>query len=916
MKLGRDENEKSNSVIKKLKNNLNKPHNQPERFNSAFKKRPFTTLKQKNLIFENNPYYTKNNFFIPKLEKTYFNSKYSTQNLYQNKHSFIWGRNKSKKNSKNIKYYEKEELVDKLMKLKKAFNKLNSQNTEQKIRIYKQKKELKKQNQILNEVNIKYFFEKFFQKKDEDSLDNIDSGMKSISNDNKIQISKSFPKNKSKSIEEIKIIKNINKNIPNNKSFESPDNLGHLSSFNIRELYKKMVLQNERKDQELVILKERMEHIRISNEALLSNMKLKYKQLMDDYDKKKEEIAKLKINIKCTKYNEIMKEKEIYENEMISMKSKFNKAMEAQEKYKILLRQKKMLLDEMNIKDIKINYLENKLKLNTKNYGISIENLKNELNKKERIIQRLENDKKKLIVKVNSSNDDLTISKPKKQLKLFIIQSQFNSFMITSNLNKKEEKGENKDNIQKEKTSEEKDNDLIYKTQDSYVNHNMNFSNNIKGRNGNQSFSDNDNKKSVYSASCKNMHLKKEESNNNDNMDNIKKEIKENKASKIIKQDDINEKINSNLDLYQLYIELSKRNINIETFLNEIFNKLNNDKSIFDNKKIFFDSIVKYFNISNETSSSKIIENISNKEFIENKTLEDIKKHQIELINEFSNKNYNRKEKEEEAIKKIKEINEITFKNIIIKYDDSDSGLVYFNQMISIIKDLNLEEYMEEILLMTKDSIVFNLMDYNIILDYVNKKKDVAKEKENINEDNDSYDDFENKESKILGDNEENQNKELNKGKEQNKNNESTSTKKYEDEFVSKSLEKKSNSNEINNESNKIDSIEKVLKNLAHIIVIEGSTPNIYIGSLKETIKDNINNNINAINSNKLFKFMEEKNIQMNEKEKEEIIKKYKVINEERNDEEYINFDKFSEKLFEYMKNDDGISNDEDFLKN
>ena len=97
---------------------------------------------------------------------------------------------------------------------------------------------------------------------------------------------------------------------------------------------------------------------------------------MDDCNKKKNEIEKLKINIRCTKYNEIMKEKEVYENEMINIKNKFNKAMEAQEKYKICLKKKKNLIDENNIKDMKIVYLENKLKLNTKNYSLIIENLK------------------------------------------------------------------------------------------------------------------------------------------------------------------------------------------------------------------------------------------------------------------------------------------------------------------------------------------------------------------------------------------------------------------------------------------------------------------------------------------------------------------------------------------------------------
>ena len=299
----------------------------------------------------------------------------------------------------------------------------------------------------------------------------------------------------------------------------------------------------------------------------------------------------------------------------------------------------------------------------------------------------------------------------------------------------------------------------------------------------------------------------------------------------------------------------------------------------------------------------------------------------MKYLNEFSNINKNEKEREEELLKKLNEIDVKNFKEIIYKYDDADTGLVYFNQMISIINELNLDEYMEEILLMAKDPIVFNLMDYNILMDNINKKEEQKeKGKEQIKDESNYEDEFE-KESKIIDQNEKEEKKENNKEKKEEKNenngqkdenkgnNESSITNKYEGEFESKSFEKNSKQNELNNESNKNDFSEKVLKNLAHIIVIEGSTPNIYLSSLKEIIKEE-NNNIIGINSNKLFHFMEEKNIQINEKEKEEIINKYKIVNKEKNNEEFIDFNLFTEKLFEYMKNDDGISNDDDFMKN
>ena len=61
---------------------------------------------------------------------------------------------------------------------------------------------------------------------------------------------------------------------------------------------------------------------------------------------------------------------------------------------------------------------------------------------------------------------------------------------------------------------------------------------------------------------------------------------------------------------------------------------------------------------------------------------------------------------------------------------------------------------------------------------------------------------------------------------------------------------------------------------------------------------------------------MEEKKIQINDLEKEEIINKYGIKNNEINTIQYIDFDKFTEKLFELIKNDDITSNGEDFMKN
>ena len=89
MKSEKDENDKSNCLIKKLKTNINKAISPQERFNSTYKQRPYTSMKIKKQDFDGKANFTKNNFYIPKLSKAFFASKNQTHNLYYNKHSLI-----------------------------------------------------------------------------------------------------------------------------------------------------------------------------------------------------------------------------------------------------------------------------------------------------------------------------------------------------------------------------------------------------------------------------------------------------------------------------------------------------------------------------------------------------------------------------------------------------------------------------------------------------------------------------------------------------------------------------------------------------------------------------------------------------------------------------------------------------------
>ena len=872
MKLSQEENGKSNSILQKIKYNINKNISQPERLYSSNKKRPLTTTKLKkpwkicNLSNSN-----KTTFDFPNLGYKFHTSKYFSNKIYLNKNSFVWGKNKYKKSSQ---FYEKEELFEKVMKLQNAVNCLNNKNNKQKIEISKQKKEIKKQNKILNEVNIKFFFDKLLKNEEQEDEQEKKATQEDLNKENKPN--GQLSKRRSYSTEQI-----------NDKNYINLTNklLDNINTTNLKDLYKKLLKQNEMKEQEILRLKEKIESLKFSNETLISNMKLQYKELQIENDKKMQEFNELKKSSKCTKFNEIMKEKDIFEKELIKIKNKFYKVLRLLEKYKNCYLENKILVEEINKKNLKIKKLENEIILFSKNSENTFELLKKEINKKDKKIYKLENDMKKYICLYNNmqKEDDKKINYYNRGFKLLFKNKSYNEKNYNININN--------DNINQNEIINNKQNELIEqrenedinnnKIKEIYVNHCLNFSSKNNDTNiVNQSSSSHSNRANLFSASLKNINLRNEKIKNLEN--NI---LQNNRILEIIKL---------NPELYQLFIEMKKRNINEnKIFINEILMKLKEDIPINENKNIYYESIVKLFNIEDE-NGKKIIENLANKEFEENKTLQEIKINQIKLFNELFNKKRENKDKET-LNEKLSEINMDEFNKIIIKYDNCESGYVFFSQMVSIITELKLDNFIEDILLLTKETDIFDLMNYNIILNMITEK--------NINNNKNNNENNENINNNEKGDKEVEENKENNEKGKNNENNDNSQS--------LKNIEKDVRNTE---EKDNINPIEKILKSLAHIILIEGSTPSVYINSLKESMKLGENKTIEVINPEKFYNFLTNKNISLSEEEKEQMIKEYGIIIE--NQSSFIDYDKIVEKIFDYMKKDEGNSNDEDFMKN
>ena len=898
MKLNQENNEQSNNIMQKIYNNINRTMIQQKRLYSSINRRPFTSTKLRKTWN-----YGKYCLDSPNFGYTFQNSKYFTKNLYLNKKNFAWGKGKL---SKPNKYYESERLFERVMQLQNKINLLNDQNTEQKIEINKQKKELIKQNKLLNEVNKKMFFDNLLNN-NESEVDTVDGGGEnSVKENDNTHMHAPLSKRRCYSSQQIN-------DINNNNNKKHNINLDNISNDNLKDLYKKILKQNQVKEKEILRLKQKIDSINFSNETLISNIKHQYKQLQNENNKKAKEFQELKKSTKCTKYNELMKEKEVYEKEMHNIKDKFHKISEVLEKYKNCFEENKKLKEELNKKNVKIFNLQNEIVLFSQNSENIINSLKKEINKKNKKIQKLENEMKKYICGENNTPKD-----NKKMVK----NNSFNKMIFSSRNNNIYNINKNKNDINS--------NNLNF-------NHCLNFNKNNFNTNQFLSPSSYSSRANLFSASWKNIKIK----NQKLSKEKGPERVVPNRSSRV------KEIILSDPELYQLYIEMKKRNINdSKTFINEVLLKLKDDSSNTDNKNYYYNAIIKLFKIEDEIGK-KVIENLSNKEFGEKKKLNDIKSHNLKILNElFSIKH--EKNNKDILNKKLNEIDNNKFINIIKKYDDYESGYIYFNQMISIIKEFKLEQNFEDILLLTKEPDIFNLMNYNIILDIINQNnkkenndniqiKDKKDDKHHSEEINDNKNDIDknnnrdkNKENNISNDNNKNNNiidnndkkgditlneekKDNNDNEEVNNNGNNNNTSDIENEFKDK---EKENENEKNNDIQDINNekVEQVLKNFAHIILIEGSTPYNYISSLKETNNLKDNNAINVINPQKLFNFMEEKKISVSEDEKNGIIKEYGIKIDDIN--LLIDHDKLVEKLFENLKNDEGNSNDEDFMKN
>ena len=324
----------------------------------------------------------------------------NTADLYLNKNNYTFRQKNKPKNP----FFEKELLFDKILKLQNELNSLNMKYSKQKIVNGKQAIELQKQNKILNLININNLLDKSKNKK---KKINFKTPNRYISFEENLENKKfmkenEFDTNSANIVNEINDIngsndddRNINTNIKLDKGkYKISNNITEKKlKFLYTNLYKEF-LQIEKNmnllERENEQLRVDIDKIKISNEILISNLKQQCQYLEKENDTKNNEIQELKKNMKCSKYNEVLKERDIYEKEMKKMKKIVRDSFKQIDYNKKLEEDIKKLNELIKKKNFKIKALEIQLTTLSNNADETVQKLEEKIIYKDKIIKSQE----------------------------------------------------------------------------------------------------------------------------------------------------------------------------------------------------------------------------------------------------------------------------------------------------------------------------------------------------------------------------------------------------------------------------------------------------------------------------------------------------------------------------------------------
>ena len=338
-----------------------------------------------------------------------------------------------------------------------------------------------------------------------------------------------------------------------------------------------------------------------------------------------------------------------------------------------------------------------------------------------------------------------------------------------------------------------------------------------------------------------------------------------------------NEISNKYPELYQFYIEMKHKDItSSKSFSNEVLKNISDVINVNEAKTIYIDLVINYFNIDKTDEKSRdIIFNLSDKEFVSNRSIHEIKTRQLKIFDSLFSKST-----QIQSINKLKKyisVNNLEelVKRTLMELDRDKLGYITFEEMKNVINEIGLNDYLEEILLLTKSEI-FNRVDYHNLIYLFNSNENQI----DIN--------------RYIQPNQQNIYNNMNNNENANDNNNMGGI---------HDINNDDNNNQTSNE------LDNKLKILAQTIKKEGSSANNYISSLKETVSVN-DQNIDGIKIEKLTEFLNQKNINLNQND----INLLKEICSINGNNDFIDYEKFVQKLIKIIQ--DVSEHDENFLNN
>ena len=311
------------------------------------------------------------------------NSKDKFPSIYNNRLQKSY--NLSKKFSVQHPHWEKEQLLDRCIKLQTQLNDLNEQYKLLKKENLTQKKKIKEQNDELNKYNNIQLEEEKNDTNEDKNLEEKNEMKKEKKEKEENEEYEEYEDKESEENEENKEDENIKKNENNkqtpNKSFY--EKIGILTEKDLEEITNKENLKEE---------KEKEEKMRLISEALISNLKMRCKELVKENQEKEEELKNVKNKMKSSKISELERERDIYAEEMNIIKKKLEEALNKVDFYEKREEEIDKLNNKNKKKDKKIQDLSKKNYDNVQKNEKKIMELEKELENKDKEIMILERD--------------------------------------------------------------------------------------------------------------------------------------------------------------------------------------------------------------------------------------------------------------------------------------------------------------------------------------------------------------------------------------------------------------------------------------------------------------------------------------------------------------------------------------------